>query len=942
MPQRQRGSDAFIVTLLSVATLFITEFFIPRESLAAREEVSSPQLRYAIDTSIPAWVKRLQTPASTPSQKAPWHYALIDDQVRVGPRSVDRHVHIVRRIVEPSGLSDASQVTLRFDPAYQKLVLHELVLLRGSQRINRLDKKNIRLLQREENLEKQFYDGITTASVVLEDLRVGDAIEYRYTVMGYNPVFENRFAHDQWIGVSRAPAVLVHARFLYPKGREILMKADGNRVDVRRASTAAENEVVLEARDVPVPDMLMDLPPNEFQRWLVRFSEYADWESVASWGDRVFTRAMTRSAAVSSQASRVASTGGTKLEMAMRALDFVQKEIRYFGVELGEYSHLPNAPERVLLQRYGDCKDKSVLLIAILQELGIQAYPVLVSNRYRRFVKEQAPSPLAFDHAIVGFEVDGRTLWVDPTRSYEPVKTDERLATIFGVGLPLRKGQSGLAEAPKSESAPVYARFRDEITIAAFDGPAALDARITYFGEWAQRVMAVWNSSIRAEMEKELAAEYSRRYIGAKQTQPFRLSENTDDGSATLESKFEIANAFDYSAEEGMQMRMYPWGYINEIRAGFSAARTQPLYLGERRRVSHTVSLKLPESVVRDPQSQAARVDDPAFTLLQRIEHDTRIVNVGMDLEILADTVTSSRWSEFHKNVVDAGNRSIAVFRFSPIPLARVPATQQMLLAVDQQLARPGAPWHTNVQARAEARRILLTEQLNSGRLATNHRAVALMARATAFNYTNRSEEALADAQLALSTDPTMKGAKAELAVILWGRGAYSESLALAIDQLKQTPNDPHSLAVAGRSHFYLGQYEEALRYFSDAAKYGAGDGKYFAVAWGMLALQRIGRPTGDLLKQFPLTGDDRRFVHQVVRYLGGEISETDLLAAAKSPNRSAQLSQICEAHFYVGMLQLSKGDRQSAKRNFELSVATKVYEFIEYSSSRFELAKLN
>jgi len=65
------------------------------------------------------------------------------------------------------------------------------------------------------------------------------------------------------------------------------------------------------------------------------------------------------------------------------ALEFVQKQIRYFGTEIGPYSHRPASPETVLKRRYGDCKDKVALLSTLLDRLDIRATPILVSATMR-------------------------------------------------------------------------------------------------------------------------------------------------------------------------------------------------------------------------------------------------------------------------------------------------------------------------------------------------------------------------------------------------------------------------------------------------------------------------------------------------------------------------------------------------------------------------------
>src|SRR5262249_11813697 len=102
-------------------------------------------------------------------------------------------------------------------------------------------------------------------------------------------------------------------------------------------------------------------------------------------------------------------------EKVLAALRFVQDEVRYVGIELGTASHQPSQPATVLARRFGDCKDKALLLCALLRQAGIDAQPALVDSRRGAGLDEWHPSPIAFDHAVVRLSLDGREYWVDPT-----------------------------------------------------------------------------------------------------------------------------------------------------------------------------------------------------------------------------------------------------------------------------------------------------------------------------------------------------------------------------------------------------------------------------------------------------------------------------------------------------------------------------------------------
>ena len=143
----------------------------------------------------------------------------------------------------------------------------------------------------------------------------------------------------------------------------------------------------------------------------VEMTEFAGWNEVARWAAPLF---VSDPAAVQSIAARW--RGLPEEERAARALAFVREEVRYFGMEVGVHAHKPHAPSLVLRRRFGDCKDKALLLVSLLQALGIEARPVLANTRLRRGLDDRLPSPYVFDHAIVRATVGGKERWFDATR----------------------------------------------------------------------------------------------------------------------------------------------------------------------------------------------------------------------------------------------------------------------------------------------------------------------------------------------------------------------------------------------------------------------------------------------------------------------------------------------------------------------------------------------
>jgi Flp pilus assembly protein TadD len=106
---------------------------------------------------------------------------------------------------------------------------------------------------------------------------------------------------------------------------------------------------------------------------------------------------------------------------------------------MGQGGLVPADAETTWSRRYGDCKAKTALLLAILGELGIEAHGVAVHTGLGDLVSSRLPSIGAFDHILVRARIAGRDYWLDGTRT-----GDGSLARLqvpaFGWGLPIVPG----------------------------------------------------------------------------------------------------------------------------------------------------------------------------------------------------------------------------------------------------------------------------------------------------------------------------------------------------------------------------------------------------------------------------------------------------------------------------------------------------------------------
>lgn len=151
------------------------------------------------------------------------------------------------------------------------------------------------------------------------------------------------------------------------------------------------------------------------------------WGDVGRWYQALVAEVPRRAPAVAARARElVADEADARARVAL-LLDHVRESVRYVAVEVGVGGYRPSPPAEVLERRWGDCKDKSFLLLDLLAEAGVTAYPALVRLDEERGVVGDFPAADQFNHLIVavpaaaveplpGDAASAGYLFLDPTQ----------------------------------------------------------------------------------------------------------------------------------------------------------------------------------------------------------------------------------------------------------------------------------------------------------------------------------------------------------------------------------------------------------------------------------------------------------------------------------------------------------------------------------------------
>jgi len=525
------------------------------------------------------------------------YYLLVDEQVRVAEdKSVQYYFHYAIQVVSAAGMEPSSQISISFDPDYQTLQVHRLAIQRGGETIDRLPGTEIEMLRREKDLESLIYDGRYTADIILDDVRKGDVIEYAYTISGENPIYNGIFSYDVETDWS-VPVLDQHFALWWPKARTLYQKSHNTDLTLSRRDSGAYAVYSLRRENVPASRHNSETPFWYQPYGLIQISEPGDWADVIDWARPLYRVAYAADAVTDEIANRLAPAAATDAEKVMGALDYVQNEIRYLGIEFGVNSHKPSLPRETLQRRYGDCKDKSVALVSLLTAMGIEAYPALVNTELQQTIETYLPTIHAFDHVITRVTVDGRAYWLDPTVRYQGKNLDKAFQPDYGIALVIAPGGTGLTRMPSNEHLAGFACEETFDLRGGFQSPVDYRVATTFRSLDAEDIRYWLAEEGRKTIEEYYLNFYAKYYDTIEAVAAVQVEDIPEENELSLQESYRITDFWENDEEEKLWQCFF---YSNAIYAYLARPeerqRLEPFAISHPADVRQTIHILLPDA----------------------------------------------------------------------------------------------------------------------------------------------------------------------------------------------------------------------------------------------------------------------------------------------------------------------------------------------------------
>ncbi len=423
----------------------------------------------------PDWIKPASINTTSQTNKldvsSGYYLTLADYQVNLDENA--SYSNQVINVVSYSGITEASQLAVEYDTSYQRLIIHHVYIWRKGVKKARLNELDFKVLHNEYELQNGIYSGLITVYCNIDDVRKDDLIDFAYTLVGKNPIFKD----EKYLIVpleSGNPVDVYSTRIIYSKNKDYFYDCVGCDSTSVVTSTTGDKyrELNIILNNVKPIELEDNIPGETIPYKYFTLSSYKTWNEVNTWAQDVF--ALKNDPQLSSVFKEIFDGEETQDEKINKIIDYVQNDIRYMGIEEGIGAIKPIAPEQVVKQRFGDCKDKSLLMVSLLKQIGVsKAYPVLVNTYLKQGISQFHPSSELFNHCIVRFELNDSIYWVDPTIAQQGGSYNNIAIVDFGralvIGLPT---DSLLPMHTNHDNSDID--ITEEFTMKSFTSPAQL------------------------------------------------------------------------------------------------------------------------------------------------------------------------------------------------------------------------------------------------------------------------------------------------------------------------------------------------------------------------------------------------------------------------------------------------------------------------------------
>ena len=333
-------------------------------------------------------------------------------------------LHYLIKILNQRGKEDFSEAKIDYDSTYEKVELEYARTIKPDGTAVEVGARHIRNVSKYLNFP--LYSNARVYIISFPEVEEGSIIEYKLKV------YRNQLINKKDIAIayplqSSEPLLAATFSVSLPEGNKLNIKAINDQYNIFSANLIPQvkkegGRIIYswKFRDIPQIIPESNMPASVEINPTLLLSTFGDWQEVYDWWWGLARDKIKADKEIKNKVEELTRDKPSAEEKIKAIYNFCAKDVRYVAVEYGQAGYEPHQAGLIFKNKYGDCKDQAVLLVAMLREAGIESFPVLIATRQYYNLHRDFPSVL-FNHCIAAAQLEDKVVFLDPTAETCPL-----------------------------------------------------------------------------------------------------------------------------------------------------------------------------------------------------------------------------------------------------------------------------------------------------------------------------------------------------------------------------------------------------------------------------------------------------------------------------------------------------------------------------------------
>ncbi|MBI4706842.1 MAG: DUF3857 domain-containing protein [Candidatus Omnitrophica bacterium] len=326
--------------------------------------------------------------------------------------------HYLIKILNDRGKEDFSETQINYDSTFERVELEYARTILPDATVADVGSRHIRDVSRYLNFP--LYSNARVRIISFPEVCEGAVIEYKFKIYNNELINKKDFVLPYPLQIKEP---LLRASFLLtvPSENSLNIKTINDKFNDFGAVIAPKKELLQktttyrwEFENIPQIMPEPNMPPDSEINPTILISSFKNWREIYDWWWGLAKDKISADTQIKKKTAELIKNKNNDLDKARAIYNYCAQDIRYVAVEYGQAGYEPHKAEDIFKNKYGDCKDQAILLVTMLREAGLTAWPVLIATKDNYNLDKEFPAVL-FNHCIAAVSLKEGVVFLDPT-----------------------------------------------------------------------------------------------------------------------------------------------------------------------------------------------------------------------------------------------------------------------------------------------------------------------------------------------------------------------------------------------------------------------------------------------------------------------------------------------------------------------------------------------